>query len=154
MSAEVEHKFLVQKNLWRPAGAGIDCTQGYLSSAKERIVRVRVAGSCGYLKVKGLDGSVTRVEFEYEIPLSDAVKLLGLCERPLVEKTRHTERHGEHDWDIDVFHGDNDGLVLAEVELATEREHFTRPPWLGAEVSDDPRYLTASLRTDPYCNWS
>lgn len=154
MSAEVEHKFLVQKNLWRPAGPGIACRQGYLYTAKDSIVRVRIAGTCGYLKVKGLDGSFTRVEFEYEIPRSDAVKLLGLCEQPLVEKTRHTERHGDHDWDIDVFHGENDGLVLAEVQLATERELFEKPRWLGAEVSHDPRYLNASLRTNPYRNWS
>ncbi|MGE5526053.1 MAG: CYTH domain-containing protein [Rhodospirillaceae bacterium] len=153
MSVEIERKFLVDAQLWRPAGKGVDFRQGYLSSAKERVVRVRLAAGHAFLTIKGATRGVTRSEFEYEIPVEDAVQLLELCERPLIEKTRYTERHGDHDWEIDVFRGDNDGLVLAEVELAGEHEVFLRPAWLGAEVSHDARYYNANLIKHPYTSW-
>ncbi len=156
MGTEIERKFLVDADLWHPAGAGVLTRQGYLSSVKERIVRVRIAGSGAFLTVKGpCDNLITRLEFEYPIPLADATILRDrLCERPLVEKTRHEEKIGVHIWDIDVFHGNNEGLVLAEIELADPAEPFERPPWIGKEVSDDPRYYNANLASRPFKSWS
>lgn len=154
MAHEIEHKFLVKAGAWKPAKPGTDYRQGYLSSAKERVVRVRIAGSKGYLTVKGLTRGLARLEFEYEIPVADASRMLDeLCERPLIEKTRHREQHGRHMWEIDVFHGDNDGLVLAELEVASASEKFDLPPWAGQEVSSDPRYFNSNLGVNPYKNW-
>ncbi len=156
MGTEIERKFLVDPDLWHPSEAGVLTRQGYLSSVKERIVRVRIAGSAAFLTVKGLTGDlITRLEFEYSIPLADATILLDrLCERPLVEKTRHEEKIGAHMWDIDVFHGDNEGLILAEIELADPAEPFERPAWIVKEVSDDPRYYNANLASVPFRSWS
>jgi len=154
MAREIEHKFLVKPGAWQPSDAGTGYRQGYLSSVKERVVRVRTAGAKGYLTVKGITRGLSRLEFEYEIPLADANRMLDeLCERPLVEKTRHKERHGAHVWEIDVFHGENDGLVLAEIEVASESERFEVPAWAGTEVSSDPRYFSSNLGTNPYRNW-
>ncbi len=153
MSAEIERKFLIVSGAWQPSTPGVEFRQGYLSSAKERVVRVRIAGGSAYLTVKGLTRNLTRPEFEYEIPLADAVQLLELCERPLIEKTRYTERHGDHVWEIDVFHGDNDGLVVAEIELGAEDEAYQRPAWVGEEVSANPRYFNANLIKNPYKGW-
>jgi CYTH domain-containing protein len=153
VSIEIERKFLVDTLLWRPGSSGVGFRQGYLSSVKERVVRVRIAGERAFVTIKGETRDLTRPEFEYEIPVEDAAQLLELCERPLIEKTRYTERHGEHDWEIDVFRGDNDGLVLAEIELTSETEPFLRPAWLGIEVSGDPRYYNANLIKHPYKAW-
>jgi adenylate cyclase len=154
MGREIERKFLVETGLWRPLGPGVPYRQGYLSSVKERVVRVRLAGDQGFLTIKGIVSGLSRAEFEYPIPREDAAKLLDeLCERPQIEKTRHTERFGGRTWEIDVFHGANDGLVLAEVEMADSAEPIALPPWAGAEVSRDPRYFNTSLATHPYRNW-
>lgn len=154
MAEEIERKYLVKADLWRPAGAGVLYRQGYLSSVKERVVRVRIAGTQGFLTVKGLTTGIKRLEFEYPIPLADASSMLdGLCERPLIEKTRHRERFGGRGWEIDVFHGENDGLVVAEVEIAAADERIELPPWAGAEVSNDPRYFNSNLIANPYKNW-
>lgn len=154
MANEIEHKYLVDTALWRPAGAGTLYRQGYLSSVKERVVRVRIAGEQGFLTVKGITVGVSRLEFEYPIPLADAAVMLDkLCERPLIEKTRHRETFAGRTWEIDVFHGDNDGLVYAEVEVASAADHVVLPPWAGAEVSDDLRYFNNNLATNPYKNW-
>ena len=154
MAKEIEHKYLVRPGAWQPADAGVRYRQGYLSAVKERVVRVRTAGGKGYLTIKGLTRGLSRSEFEYEIPAAEADLMLdGLCERPLIEKTRHRERHGAHTWEIDVFHGDNEGLVLAEVEVASEAEKVDLPAWAGEEVSDDPRYFNNNLIAHPYRNW-
>lgn len=154
MANEIEHKYTVNTALWRPAGTGILYRQGYLSSAKERVVRVRVAAERAFLTIKGITVGVSRLEFEYPIPLADATAMLDqLCERPLIEKTRHREIFAARTWEIDVFHGDNDGLVIAEVEVASAADRITLPPWVEAEVSDDPRYFNANLVTNPYKNW-
>jgi CYTH domain-containing protein len=154
MANEIEHKYLVDTGLWRPANAGTLYRQGYLSSVKERVVRVRIAGEQGFLTVKGITVGVTRLEFEYPIPLADATVMLDqLCERPLIEKTRHRETFAGRTWEIDVFHGDNDGLVFAEVEVANAADRVTLPPWAGAEVSADPRYFNNNLANNPYKNW-
>lgn len=154
MAREIERKFLVNLGLWKPAANGVDYRQGYLSSVKERVVRVRIAGEAAFLTIKGLTRGVTRLEFEYPIAPADARTMLDeLCERPLVEKTRHVEEYGGRTWEIDVFHGDNEGLVLAEVELPEESAKVDLPPWAAQEVSADPRYYNSNLATNPYCNW-
>lgn len=154
MAHEIEHKYRVDTALWRPADAGILYRQGYLSSVKERVVRVRIAGEQAFLTVKGISAGLSRLEFEYPIPLADAAVMLDrLCEQPLIEKTRHRERVAGRCWEIDVFHGDNDGLVVAEVEVVDPSEPVILPPWAEAEVSGDPRYFNNNLVANPYKNW-
>ena len=154
MAKEIEHKFLVKMDVWKPANAGVTLRQGYLSSVKERVVRVRTANDNAFLTIKGITTGMTRLEFEYPIPRTDADALLELCEKPLVEKTRYKEVIGGFTWEIDVFHGDNDGLVVAEVEVPSEATKFEMPPWAGIEVSSDPRYFNSNLAVNPYQNWS
>jgi adenylate cyclase len=153
VAQEIERKFLVDLQRWRPAGPGVAFRQGYLSSHPERTVRVRISGGAGKLTIKGLTSGVSRLELEYAIPLADAEQLLALCERPLIDKVRHTEQHEGKAWEIDVFGGDNEGLVIAELELGSEDEPFTTPPWAIEEVSHDPRYYNASLVKAPYRTW-
>jgi len=153
MAAEIERKFLVDTAVWTPRDKGTPYTQGYLSSAKERTVRVRREGERAVLTVKGPTRGVVRAEFEYPIPLADAVAMFELCEKPLIEKVRHAEQHGGRTWEIDVFGGDNTGLVVAEVELAGENDHVDVPAWAIREVSDDPRYFNANLVANPYTSW-
>jgi CYTH domain-containing protein len=154
MGHEIERKFLVDLERWAPRDGGVHLVQGYLSSHPDRTVRVRIAGPTAKLTIKGRTTGVTRVEMEYEIPIADArVMLDGMCERPLIDKHRFTERVGGKTWEVDVFHGDNDGLVVAEIELASEDEEFEQPDWVGAEVSDDPRYYNANLLKRPFSTW-
>jgi CYTH domain-containing protein len=155
MALEVEHKFLVAGSGWRDeAGAGEPCCQGYLNRDPERTVRVRVAGEQAFLTVKGITRGVTRQEFEWPIAMSEANALLRLCEGPLIEKTRYRLDYLGTQWEIDEFHGDNEGLVIAEVELGMAGEPFERPEWLGDEVSHDSRYFNSSLSIHPYAYWS
>jgi adenylate cyclase len=153
MGSEIERKFLVDTAEWKPRDAGTPYTQGYLSSAKERTVRVRREGDRAVITIKGPTQGVTRAEFEYPIPVEDAEAMFALCEQPLIEKVRHAEEHGGHTWEIDVFGGDNAGLVVAEIELAGEDEQVDVPAWAIREVSDDPRYFNANLVANPYKNW-
>ena len=154
MPSEIERKYLVRKEAWQPSAPGVLLRQGYLSSAPERSVRMRIAGDEAFLTVKGAQSGVTRLEFEYPIPVEDAATMLRrLCEQPLIEKTRYREEFAGHHWEIDEFHGDNSGLVIAEIELASETEPFALPPWAASEVSHDPRYLNANLWLNPYKNW-
>lgn len=152
MATEIERKFLVTSNDWRtPHGERI--CQGYLNRDKERTVRIRLRGPDAFITIKGISVGARRAEFEYAIPLADAKPLLALCEKPLIDKTRHTVEHAGSTWEIDEFHGDNAGLVVAEIELNSEDQPFERPPWLGAEVTHDPRYFNAQLAAHPYCEW-
>jgi adenylate cyclase len=153
MAQEIERKFLVDVSRWRPAGPGVTFRQGYLSSQPERTVRVRLEGDAAKLTIKGISTGLSRLELEYPIPRADAEQLLALCERPLIDKVRHTEQHDGKTWEIDVFAGDNEGLVVAELELASEDESFTTPPWVTEEVSHDPRYYNANLIKAPYRTW-
>lgn len=153
MAHEIERKYLVDVERWRPRDAGTLYCQGYLSSHPERVVRVRVHGTTAKLTIKGVTTGVTRAEFEYEIPVADATQLLRLCEQPLIEKTRHTEDHHGMVWEIDVFHGANAGLVIAEVELESETQHVTLPAWATREVSDDARYYNSNLIARPFSTW-
>ena len=154
MAAEIERKFLVTGSSWRAGARGVVYRQGYLSTVKERTVRVRTEGNRGVLTIKGITTGVTRAEFGYEIPVADANQLLDtLCERPLIEKTRYRVTVDAHTWEIDQFHGANDGLIVAEIELRSADEPFARPAWLGAEVSNDPRYYNANLIAHPFNQW-
>ena len=155
MAKEIERKFLIDLEKWNPVGAGIHFKQGYLNAQKERVVRVRIEGSKAKLTIKGVTTGVTRSEFEYEIPVDDASILLdNLCEQPLIDKHRHKEIHGGKTWEIDVFHGLNEGLVVAEIELASEEEKFELPVWAIKEVSSDPRYFNSNLLKTPFSTWN
>ena len=155
MAKEIERKYLVDVAAWQPQGEGIHFKQGYLNSQKERVVRVRIEGSKAKLTIKGITTGVTRSEFEYLVPVEDAALLLdNLCEQPLIDKHRHKEDHHGKTWEIDVFHGDNEGLVVAEVELASEDEAITLPAFVRAEVSSDPRYFNSNLLKHPFKNWA
>jgi adenylate cyclase len=152
MAKEIERKFLVKDN-WQPQAAGITIAQGYLSTVPERTVRVRIKGDKGYLTIKGKNQGISRAEVEYEIPLADAEELLKLAEQPILSKVRYLEQHGNRLWEIDVFAGENQGLVVAEVELPDEGADFSRPVWLGQEVSGDVRYYNANLIKNPFSLW-
>ncbi len=155
MGKEIERKFRVRDDRWRDGVHGVHYRQGYLQSERERTVRVRLAGDAGWLTIKGETRGVTRSEFEYPIPAEDATALLDeLCDRPQIEKYRYRIEHDGHVWEVDEFLGDNAGLVVAEIELASADERFSRPPWLGDEVSDDPRYFNANLVRHPWRDWS
>ena len=154
MGTEIERKFLVAGDGWRASAPGRHIRQGYLSVDPARAVRVRTAGEKAWLTVKGALTGLSRPEFDYAIPLADARQMLDtLCHQPLIDKTRYKIRHGDHLWEVDEFHGANGGLVIAEVELDSETEIFARPPWLGPEVSDDPRYLNINLFRHAYREW-
>ncbi len=153
MGREIERKFLVTSDAWRAGAAGLEIRQGYLSLDPERTVRVRLAGTDAWLTVKGITRGATRDEFEYEIPAADAAAMLdGLCTAH-VEKTRYPVRFGGQTWEVDEFHGANEGLIVAEIELDLEGSTVKLPPWIGAEVTDDPRYYNASLATNPWSRW-
>ncbi len=152
MGIEIERKFLVVGDGWRAAPA-VPVAQGYLNRDKQRTVRVRIVQDAAWLTVKGATAGATRAEFEYPIPVADARQLLALCDGPIVRKTRRVVEHAGATWEIDEFAGDNAGLVVAEIELAAEDAPFERPPWLGAEVTHDPRYFNSSLAAVPYSTW-
>ena len=153
MSVEIERKFKV-KNDFRPTSVGTPMAQGYLSRNPKRTVRIRRAGNRGFLTIKGENHGARRLEYEYEIPAADAAELLALCEAPPVEKTRYRETVAGHVWEVDVFHGANTGLVVAEIELSAETETFVLPAWAGAEVTGLHRYYNSALIAHPYNQWS
>jgi len=153
MGVEIERKFLLRGDAWRSMGQPVLLRQGYLSSHKERVVRVRIEGERGVMTIKGRNVGAVRGEWEYEIPLADATELLLLCEQPLIEKYRRRIEHAGHVWEVDEFLGVNAGLVVAEIELGSEEEQFELPQWIGAEVTSDVRYLNSSLIKHPYSAW-
>ncbi len=155
MATEIERKFLVISDHWRAAAEpGVRFRQGYLSGTGKASVRVRVEGEAANLNIKSATLGVRRQEYEYAIPLRDANEMLdGLCTGGVVEKTRYRVPVGGHVWEVDVFEGDNAGLVVAEIELNHEDEVFETPAWAGAEVSHDPRYYNVYLAEHPYTSW-
>lgn len=155
MAQEIERKFLVTGPFRHLATAETRIVQGYLSSVPERAVRVRIKGDKGYLTIKGIGGAsgASRFEWERELPLAEADALLELCEPGVIDKVRYLVPAGSHTFEVDEFHGDNDGLVIAELELASEAEAFVRPEWLGAEVTGDARFYNAMLVKQPYRSW-
>ena len=155
MAREIERKYLVTSDEWRAlADEASPFRQGYLSTVKERTVRVRVAGSDGTITIKGVTVGATRTEFEYSIPVEDAETMLDeLCERPIIEKTRYVVKLEGALWEIDEFAGVNEGLIIAEIELDAEDQIVALPDWIGDEVTDDPRYFNANLIAHPYSVW-
>jgi adenylate cyclase len=153
MGIEIERKFLVTGSDWRNAEPKYYC-QGYLNRDKHRTVRVRIAGDSGFLTIKGLAIGASRPEFEYAIPLDDAKELLELCEGRIVEKHRRVIAHAGLNWEVDEFLGENEGLVIAEVELTSEDQEIDLPQWVGADVTDDRRYFNSNLSTTPYKMWT
>ena len=154
MAKEIERKFLVVGDGWRALADGVAYRQGYLSTVKERTVRVRTIGDTGYLTIKGVTVGATRSEFEYPIPAIDANEMLDdLCEKPIIEKNRYKIPVGDVTWEVDEFFGVNNGLIVAEVELQSEDQSFSKPDWIGAEVTGDPRYFNANLIANPFSTW-
>lgn len=154
MAKEIERKFLIRGEAWRALAEGTMYRQGYLNSAKERTVRVRTVGDKAFLTIKGITVGATRAEYEYEIPFADCNALLDdLAEKPLIEKKRYKIRQGEFTWEIDEFFGDNQGLIVAEIELTSEDQQFGKPDWIGEEVTGDPRYFNSNLIKHPFTRW-
>jgi adenylate cyclase len=155
MGIEIERKFLLRNEDWRAdADNGTRMRQGYFAGPQRASIRVRIEGDSANLNIKSARLGIRRLEYEYPVPLAEAEEMLdGLCEKRLVEKTRYHVRHAGDEWEVDVFEGDNAGLVVAEIELPSEEASFDKPEWLGDEVSDDPRYYNVSLVAHPYCDW-
>jgi adenylate cyclase len=155
MAIEVEHKFLLANDDWRgEIDHSVHYKQGYLSSSPLSSVRVRISDSQAWLNIKSATIGTHRQEFEYEIPLSDADSILDeLCHKPLVEKIRYFVYRGGHVWEIDEFMGDNQGLIVAEIELSAVGEAFVKPDWVGMEVTDDLRYYNNNLCKHPFKDW-
>lgn len=154
MGVEIERKFLVSGDRWKTLGQGVLLRQGYLSSAPERTVRVRIEGESAMLTIKGKSSGATRSEWEYPVPLADAQAFLDtLCERPIIEKKRYRITFDGMVWEVDEFFGENAGLVVAEIELTAENQSFAKPDWIGEEVTHDPRYFNSSLIRNPYSRW-
>ena len=156
MATEIERKFLVKDMSWQAmADEGTHYCQGYLVGSEHASVRVRIQGEKAFINIKSATIDITRQEFEYEIPLNEASDMLEtLCEKPLIDKVRYLVNYANHVWEIDVFSGDNEGLVVAEIELKDKDEHFEKPGWLADEVSDDTRYYNVCLVKHPYKDWS
>lgn len=153
MGREIERKYLVAGDAYKTLGNGTLIRQGYLNSATERVVRVRTTGDKASLTIKGPNLGATRAEFEYEIPLADALQLFELCEQPLIEKTRTLVPANGLIWEVDEFHGVNQGLTVVECELESEDQVVTPPAWVGQEVTGDPRYFNSNLVARPFTMW-
>jgi CYTH domain-containing protein len=152
LPTEIERKYRVTGDQWRQA-PGVHYSQGYLNRDKARTVRVRIAGPKAYLTIKGPSRGASRAEFEYPVPLADAQQMMALCDGPILRKIRHTLQYKGLTWEVDEFLDENQGLVIAEVELQAEDQPFERPAWVGREVTDDPRYYNANLTVHPYREW-
>jgi adenylate cyclase len=153
---EIERKFLVKNESFKAeAFTQNRITQGYLSSIPERTVRVRIKGDKAYLTIKGMTNKtgMSRFEWEKEIPVDEAKSLLFLCEKGVIDKTRYEVKINQHVYEVDAFHGENNGLIIAEIELDSETEAFEKPNWLGQEVTNDKRYYNSNLSLTPYSNW-
>ena len=155
MATEIERKFLILNDNWRKeADDGVHMIQGYMGSNEKSSIRIRVNGERANLNIKSKTIGIQRSEYDYDIPLDEAKEMLdALCDTPLIEKTRYHVMHDGHKWEIDVFAGDNEGLVVAELELSSPDEEFSMPDWAGKDVSEDPRYYNICLVTNPYKNW-
>lgn len=155
MAKEIERKFLVKSQGWQAhVQRAVKYRQGYLNDAQQCSIRVRVGGDQAYLNIKSATLGIQRLEYEYAIPVQDANEMLDrFCQGASVEKTRHYVKEQGRTWEVDVFEGDNVGLVVAEIELDHEDEQFPLPPWVGHEVSDDPRYYNVCLVKHPFKHW-
>lgn len=152
---EIERKFLIVSEGWRAGveGSPKRLSQGYLCSDSRKSVRVRIAGQKATITVKGAREGISRLELQYDIPVPHAELMLALCERPLIDKTRYIVRHDGMKWEVDIFHAENDGLMVAEIELEREDQPVNLPDWVGQEVSHDARYYNSCLSKFPYSAW-
>ncbi len=155
MAKEIEHKFLLANENWRKSiKKSVKYKQGYLSSQPTSSIRIRLSDTQAWINIKSATIGTERLEFEYEIPVNDAEEIIiSLCNKPLIEKIRHFVNNGKHIWEIDEFEGDNEGLIVAEIELSTAGEVFAKPEWLGQEVTRDLRYYNNNLVINPYKKW-
>ena len=156
MALEIERKYLVLDDSYkREAFSSYHIQQGYICSGRGRTVRVRIRDHQGFITIKGpsVDGGLSRYEFEQEIPLADAEQLMNLCEPGIIDKTRWLVKSGRHTFEVDEFYGENEGLVMAEVELGAEDEPYEKPDFIGQEVTGDRRYYNSHLRKLPFCRW-
>ena len=154
MALEIERKYLVDLEKLGTLENGTRIKQGYLSTNKDAVVRVRVKNDKAYLTIKGSNIGVTRLEFEYEIPLIEANEMLDkLCQKPVIDKTRYLIDYENHTWELDIFYGDNEGLVVVEVELSSEDETIILPSWVKEEVTSDARYYNSNLMKHPFKDW-
>ncbi len=153
MPAEIERKFLVKSDDWRCGLPGVRMVQGYLCRDPNRTVRVRIAGDFAFMTVKGRTSGFSRTEIEFPLGMNAAEEMLGLCFQPLIEKTRFRVPYGGLTWEVDEFHGANEGLIIAEVEIPSEDTVILTPGWVGAEVSSDLRYTNSQLSACPFHQW-
>ncbi len=155
MATEIERKYLTVNDDWREnADAGVRIIQAYMTSNDKSSIRIRIQGEQANINIKSKTLGIERSEYEYAIPLTEAKEMLeNLCDRPFIEKTRYRVINDQHEWEIDVFAGDNEGLIVAELELSSADEVFALPDWIGKEVSNDPRYYNICLVTHPYNKW-
>lgn len=154
MAKEIERKFLVNGEEWKQFSS-VEIRQGYLCTDKHRTVRVRSKSGKAYLTIKGITEGASRDEFEYEIPFEDGSYMLdNICQRPLIEKRRYIIHIDNKVWEVDEFFGDNSGLVVAEIELSSEKEEFGKPNWIGEEITHDARYFNANLIQRPFSQWN
>ena len=154
MSIEIERKFLIDTSKLPKLNNGYKIKQGYIKTIDHTTVRIRIRDKDAFLTIKGKSEGATRLEFEYPIPLNDANEMLkNLCNTSVIDKTRYLVKHEGHIWEVDVFEGNNRGLVVAEIELISEDETFTLPIWVTKEVTDDIRYFNSNLIEHPYSDW-
>lgn len=155
MPLEIERKYLLKNDSWKGLAVGIFYKQGYLFDSNGKSVRIRIAGDTAFLTIKASKTGIVRDEYEYEIPMEDALDLLdNHCNDKVVEKTRYNITYKDKVWEVDEFHKDNQGLVVAEIELSDASENIEKPDWVGMEVSNDQKYFNSSLIDNPFCNWS
>lgn len=154
MAKEIERKYIVNKNKWPKTGKQVKIKQAYLLTAPNIVVRVRINDNSAFLTIKGKPQGISRDEFEYEIPINDAIQLMEMRTGAIVSKTRYIEYIDNKKWEIDVFDDENQGLIIAEIELENENETFKLPPWITHEVSTDKRYFNFNLSTNPYTKWN
>ena len=155
MAIEIEHKFLLSNDSWRSnVNKSVIFKQGYLNSLPTSSIRIRISDDKAWLNIKSATIGNQRSEYEYEIPYKDALEIIDqLCKKPIIEKTRHYVLHKGNIWEIDEFHGDNQGLIVAEIELASQNSNFEHPEWIGIEVTEDLRYYNNNLANNPYNLW-
>lgn len=155
MALEIEKKFLVNKELWDAIEKpnAIFIKQAFVLQQDKKVARARIKADKAYLTIKGKSKGISRLEFEYEIPISDAEEMISELSGPSIEKDRYEIKFESHLWEVDVFFGENEGLIVAEIELTAEDEFFEKPGWVGEEVSDDPRYFNSNLENNPFSQW-
>ena len=154
MALEIERKFTVKNEDWKGLSyQENNIAQGYLNSSPDRTVRIRISNNEGFITIKSKNSGAVRSEFEYSIPLNEATELLAMCEKPTISKTRYLIDFKNHTWEVDVFKEENQGLIVAEIELSSQNESFEIPKWIGEEVTHDKRYYNSALISFPFCEW-